>query len=92
MHEIIQEYYGQTLQSSTDVLAQLVGARGAVIGGDMTEEPSRVMSRSSIATMPPHPDTAIEAVNRSLLMSPRDPFNFSYRHYVGRVFFSRTLR
>ena len=35
-----------------------------------------------------HPDAAIEAVNRALLMSPRDPFNFSYLHYAAIAYFS----
>lgn len=34
------------------------------------------------------PDAAIEAVDRSLRMSPRDPFNFSYLHFAGVAYFA----
>ena len=34
------------------------------------------------------PDAAIEAVERSIRMSPRDPFNFSYLHFAGIAYFA----
>jgi TolB-like protein/Flp pilus assembly protein TadD len=34
------------------------------------------------------PDAAIEAVNSSLRMSPRDPFNFSYLHFAAIAYFA----
>jgi adenylate cyclase len=34
------------------------------------------------------PDAAIEAVERSIRMSPRDPFNFSYLHFAGIAHFA----
>lgn len=34
------------------------------------------------------PDAAIEAVERSLRMSPRDPFNFAYLHFAGVGYFA----
>jgi adenylate cyclase len=34
------------------------------------------------------PDEAIEAVERSIRMSPRDPFNFSYLHFAGIAYFA----
>ncbi|WP_428670660.1 tetratricopeptide repeat protein [Roseibium sp.] len=35
-----------------------------------------------------HPDEAIQAVERALRMSPRDPFNFSYLHFAGLAYFA----
>jgi tetratricopeptide (TPR) repeat protein len=35
-----------------------------------------------------HPEKAIEAVNSSLRMSPRDPFNFSFLHFAGIAYFA----
>jgi len=35
-----------------------------------------------------YPDAAIEAVERSIRMSPRDPFNFSYHHFAGVAYFA----
>jgi adenylate cyclase len=34
------------------------------------------------------PDAAIEAINRSLRMSPRDPFNYTYLHFAGVAYFA----
>jgi len=34
------------------------------------------------------PEAAIEAVERALRMSPRDPFNYSYLHFSGVAFFA----
>jgi tetratricopeptide (TPR) repeat protein len=34
------------------------------------------------------PDTAIEAVDRSIRMSPRDPFNYTYLHFAGVAYFA----
>ena len=34
------------------------------------------------------PDAAIEAVDRSLRMNPRDPFNFSYLHFAAVAYFA----
>jgi adenylate cyclase len=34
------------------------------------------------------PDAAVEAVERSLRMSPRDPFNFAYLHFAGVAYFA----
>jgi adenylate cyclase len=34
------------------------------------------------------PDAAIDAVELSLRMSPRDPFNFAYRHFAGIAYFA----
>jgi tetratricopeptide (TPR) repeat protein len=34
------------------------------------------------------PDAAIEAVNNSRRMSPRDPFNFSYLHFAATAYFA----
>ncbi len=34
------------------------------------------------------PDAAIEAADRSIRMSPRDPFNFSYLHYAAIAYFA----
>ena len=35
-----------------------------------------------------HPDAAIEAVERSIRMSPRDPFNFAYLHFAAVAYFA----
>jgi tetratricopeptide (TPR) repeat protein len=34
------------------------------------------------------PDAAIEAVDRAIRMSPRDPFNFSYLHFAAIAYFA----
>jgi TolB-like protein/cytochrome c-type biogenesis protein CcmH/NrfG len=34
------------------------------------------------------PDAAIEAVDRSIRMSPRDPFNFAYLHFAAVAYFA----
>jgi TolB-like protein/tetratricopeptide (TPR) repeat protein len=35
-----------------------------------------------------YPDAAIEAFDRSMRMSPRDPFNYSYLHYAAIAYFA----
>jgi hypothetical protein len=34
------------------------------------------------------PDAAIEAVDRSIRMSPRDPFNYTYLHFAAVAYFA----
>jgi adenylate cyclase len=34
------------------------------------------------------PDAAVEAVHRSICMSPRDPFNYTYLHFAAIAYFA----